>query len=116
MRDLREQLIIDTAKSGETPFAILGNGEEYRLVSLGDDIDADSVNREMLNGFVYAGVLGVVNGRAKVALDPNAGSREIETARLAGSAFARERIGDSLQWLEHLWALPDTRTRERLDA
>jgi hypothetical protein len=112
MRDKREQLILDVAGSGQTPYVVYGgDGINIRLISLQEDIDREALARDRANGLTYAGVVGLVQGTPRIASAPDAGSRELEALRYAGLSLVHQTFGDSVSWLESLWALPDTRTQ-----
>jgi hypothetical protein len=103
--DRREQLITETVTGGQTPFVVFAKGDDVRLLPLDEPIDRDT-----LQGLAYCGVAGVVNGRPKVATGPDAGTRELEAVKYAGFALSRQVFGDSISWLDRLFALPDART------
>jgi hypothetical protein len=54
-------------------------------------------------------VVGLVQGKPRIASAPDAGSVELDAMRYAGMTLARQTFGDSVSWLEQLWSLPDTR-------
>jgi hypothetical protein len=107
--DFRNQLIVETAQSGGTVYVVLGNGPDVRLIPITEEIDREALERDRANGMRYAGVLGMLNGRPKIALGPDAGSQELEALRYAAAVLVTEKFGDSIGWLDRLFSLPDTR-------
>jgi hypothetical protein len=111
VHDARVELIREIANSGQTPYVVYGGGgTDVRLVSLYEEIDREALARDRANGMVYAGVVGLVGGTPRIASAPDAGSRELEALRYAGLGLVQQTFGDSVSWLETLWALPDNRT------
>jgi hypothetical protein len=105
------QLIIDVHNSGETPFVVYGNDStDIRLISLREELDREALARDYAAGMRYAGVIGLIEGRPQIASGPEAGSRELEALRYAGLALVRQTFGNSIEWLNKLFSLPDTRT------
>lgn len=110
MRSQCEQLILDVAGSGETPFVVYGgDSADIRLISLREEIDRDALARDFASGLRYCGVIGLVDGRPRIAIGPDAGSAEIDAMRYAGLTLVRQTFGDSVSWLESLWSLTDSR-------
>lgn len=112
MRSHCEQLCLDVAESGETPFVVYygGDSTDIRLINLREEIDREALARDYANGLRYCGVVGLIDGRPKIAIGPDAGSTEIDAMRYAGLTLVRQTFGDSVSWLEQLFALPDART------
>jgi len=105
-----ERLIHGVVKSGETPFVVYGgNGADVRLIDLTEELDREALAQDRAVGMKYCGVVGLVDGRPRLAIGPDAGAAEIEAMCSAGLSLARQVFGDSVMWLEALWSLPDER-------
>jgi len=111
VRSQCEQLILDVAGSGETPFVVYGgDSADIRLISLREEIDRDALARDRANGLRYCGVIGLVDGRPRIAIGPDAGAPEIEAMRYAGASLVQQTFGDSVEFLDRLFLLTDPRT------
>lgn len=104
------------AMTGEVSVAVLGKGADFVLIDITGPIDDAATTAALAKGFSYCGVMGVKDGEAGVKCEPNADAAF--TMMHAALAFASQiagRItekpkGDSREWLERLYTLPDMRT------
>jgi len=111
--DQHEQLISES----QIAYSVLGRGEEFILVNLAEDIEyakAEAVAKH----YAWCGTLTVSNGRLCCALcDSSKNPGALYTMMFAGLKFAHmvaDRLvdqakGDSVEWLQKLHRLPDTR-------
>jgi hypothetical protein len=103
--DATERLVWDS----DISVAVRGKDGDIMLIRLDGEIDhgVDALSR----GYSYAGVLGRKDGQTHMLCEPGFDV----TVRLARIAFAkqvaatREHKGDSVEFLEALYCLPDTR-------
>ena len=102
----------------EISVAVLGNAEtgEHMLIELGREgypLSEAEVLKARLKNFVYAGVMGYAEGVANAKAEPGPDCWRIMCA--ATPAFLTYLSGklkplcDSVDWLEKLHQLPDTR-------
>lgn len=106
-------------RNAQYSVCILGNPEtsDFELVDL-DPAGLPAERREQLSkrGMKFIGVLGVVKCRPRVALTLPLND-EIVSALSAAFVQRIEKLlngldkpmGDSVEWLQQLWELPDTR-------
>jgi hypothetical protein len=107
--DASEQI----AWSSELAWAVLGKGAEFVLIDLTGPIDDATTATALAKGFTYCGVMGVKDGQAGVKCEPTLDAAVTMThaalAFAAQMAGRTEPKGDSLEWLERLYMLPDPR-------
>jgi hypothetical protein len=112
--DKFEQLAWDATYSA----GLLGNGTEFELV----DIPLKSLSEQLIKwqskNFGFIGIIGIVNGRPKVALALPLDDATISALsaafvqRIESAINAVEKVaaGDSAEFLQRLHALPDDRS------
>lgn len=115
MPDEQEQLV----SVGEMPVAVVGSGEDFRLIRLEGDMDA-AIAEAHAEGYgkdygdFYAGVFAVVNGHAIAKCQPGLNAMRVmvaaafEYGRLVADRI-EQRAGDGVAWLNSLHALEDPR-------
>jgi hypothetical protein len=93
--------------------AVLGKGPEFMLIFLDLPLDGSVTAMAHEKGYAYCGILAVINGEAMVECEPNPAA--VFTVLKASLKFA-QKVADKLwaknrdtDWLERLYALPDTR-------
>lgn len=103
----QQQLVWDA----ELSCGVLGRGKEFLLIPLNRHTSPPV--DDSTQGFVFAGVLGLIRGEVVAVCEPKL--LAMETMIRASVAFARQLHapaihGDSVQFLERLYALlADTR-------
>jgi hypothetical protein len=105
---------------GQCPVVILGNlrSSDFELVDLSEPPMSEDVERDLSRrGMCFVGVIGIVEGAAKVALAEPLDA--ITVTALSGAFVQRvedainaklRQKNDGLVWLESLYQMPDTRT------
>lgn len=98
---------------------ILGNGREFELIDLNAPRMREQRAHELRQkDFAFIGVIGIVNGRSRVALEVPLDDKSISAVsqaflqRIGGSIQRIEdavNLGDSAPWLQRLYSLPDIR-------
>lgn len=114
--DSQELLVVN----GELPVAVIGCGEDFRLIRLDGDVDAaiaeahaEGYSKD--SGVIFAGVFAVVGGRAAAKWEPGlAAVRVMMNAafaytRMVADELKEQKRGESAEWLQRLWEIPDTR-------
>ena len=107
--DAHEQIVWD----GEVAAAVLGKGEDFALLFLNGPLDDATTKNALDRGFSYCGVLGIIDGRCAVKCEPRPDAAL--TMMHAALAFAQQVAellrprGDSVEWLDALYCLLDTR-------
>ena len=110
--DATEQLVWES----EISAGVLGNANgQFILFWFDDTLDRTAMAAAVDRGFGYCGALGVVDGRAVVEPGPQSEASRalsfasLEFARTVAEHLRPERKGDSAEWLEALFRLPDPR-------
>jgi hypothetical protein len=109
--DAQEQL----SRDSEISVAVLGKAKEFVLIRIDGPIDEAARATAVERGFAYCGVMGVKDGQAGVICEPfSDAAYTMMHAAIAFGAQVAERLrekpkGDSVEWLERLWQLPDPR-------
>jgi hypothetical protein len=112
MYDTNRELVVSQS---EICVAVLGEGCEFVLIRIDGEIDNAATEAAVARGLGYCGCLGIKDGRAAAHCEPDFGSAF--TMMLAAIAFCQQmaeklkqkKTGDSAEWLERLFGLPDTR-------
>jgi hypothetical protein len=106
--DAQETLVFNSTVTA----AVLGRGEQFALVYLPySQAEAFQYGKE---GFRYAGVVGLLNGKVEIVSEPDLEARILTL--LAALRFAQDLIpsaanDDSVEWLTKLHALEDPREK-----
>lgn len=107
--------------AGDMAVAVVGRGENFALIRMDGDINAaiEAARAEAEKKgqeYIFCGVMGMVNGIATARREPGLDAmRVVEAAFLSYARMVVDELkvrqrDDSLEWLEDLYALPDTRT------
>jgi len=105
--DAQERLVFNS----DLAVAVLGRGGNYLLVPLADAVDEAAREAEAM-GYRYCGVLALTrDGRAAAECvpDPDAALTMVRAALGFAMRFAKRLQGDSVEWCERLYRLPDSR-------
>jgi hypothetical protein len=104
---------------GQSAAAILGNGAEFQLVDVADvkAIPNEDHRQQLLaRGFRFIGIVGLIEGSAKIALAEPLDDTTTAALAQAYLVFIEQRInksakpvGDGADWITRLYQLPDTR-------
>jgi len=106
--------------NGELPAAVVGSGEDFRLIHLDGDVDAEIAEAHAQgygkdNGHFFAGVFAVLNGQAVANCEPSLNAHRVmmaavfEYARQVADRLKQLGAGDAVEWLNRLHALEDPR-------
>ena len=105
---------------GSFAVAVIGRGEDFRLIHLDGDVDAAIAEARAEgygkdNGHFFAGVFAVVNGQAIANCEPGLNAHRVmlaavfEYARQVTDRLKQQHAGDAVEWLNRLHSIEDPR-------
>jgi len=109
VRDACVQLVSETAEVGGEIHLVYASTTDFQLVPLHSEPDRDAIAAFYSQGLSYCGLLATTKVGVKVAVRHDGNADHLQAMHHAGVTFARQRVGDSIEWLEKLWSLPDVR-------